>query len=114
MGGGTADDTPSRHFGKRWTNAETIHGTLGSTTTLQLPRNCRSASSCAAHYLQARNHHFEAVVNAGRKSDAENPTQRQRKIERSKHPQGVAKNRKTEWKPLDRRELSRFYRTKQE
>ncbi len=71
MGGGTADDTPSRHFGKRWTNAETIHGTLGSTATLQLPRNCRSASSCAAHYLQARNHHFEAVVNAGRKSDAE-------------------------------------------
>ena len=44
----------------------------------------------------------------------QNPTQRQRKIERSKHPQGVAKNRKTEWKPLDRRELSRFYRTKQE
>ena len=44
----------------------------------------------------------------------QNPTQQQRKIERSKHPQGVAKNRKTERKPLDRRELSRFYRTKQE
>ena len=84
MGGGTADDTPSRHFGKRWTNAETIHGTLGSTTTLQLPRNCRSASSCAAHYLQARNHHFEAVVNAGRKSDAENPTQKIRRSDSAK------------------------------
>ena len=30
-----------------------------------------SPAIAAAHYLQARNHHFEAVVNAGRKSDAE-------------------------------------------
>jgi len=41
-----------------------------------------SPAIAAAHYLQARNHHLEAVVNAGRKSDAEsdaataqNPTQ---------------------------------------
>ena len=37
-----------------------------------------SPAIAAAHYLQARNHHFEAVVNAGRKSDAataQNPTQ---------------------------------------
>ena len=45
---------------------------------------------------------------------AQNPTQLQRKTERSKLPQGVAKNRKTEWKPIDRRELSQFYRAKQE
>ncbi len=30
-----------------------------------------SPAIAAAHYLQARNHHFEAVVNAGRKSSAE-------------------------------------------
>ena len=30
-----------------------------------------SPAIASAHYLQARNHHFEAVVNAGRKSDAE-------------------------------------------
>ncbi len=30
-----------------------------------------SPAIAAAHYLQARNHHFEAVVNVGRKSDAE-------------------------------------------
>jgi len=29
-----------------------------------------SPAIAAAHYLQARNHHFETVVNAGRKSDA--------------------------------------------
>ena len=45
---------------------------------------------------------------------AQNSTQRQRKIERSKLPQGVAKNHKTEWKPIDRRDLSRFRPTKQE
>ena len=31
----------------------------------------RKPAIASAHYLQARNHHFEAVVNAGRKSDAE-------------------------------------------
>jgi hypothetical protein len=35
----------------------------------------------------------------------------QREIERSKHPQGVAKNRKTEQNSSD---LSQFYRAKQE
>jgi hypothetical protein len=30
-----------------------------------------SPAIAAAYYLQARNHHFEAVVNVGRKSDAE-------------------------------------------
>ena len=44
----------------------------------------------------------------------QNPAQRQRKIKRSKLPQRAAKNRKTEWKPIDRRELSRFRPTKQE
>ena len=42
----------------------------------------------------------------------QNPTQRQRKIERSKHPQRIAKNRKTEWKPIDRPELSQVFRTR--
>ena len=43
----------------------------------------------------------------------QNPTQRQRKIERSKHPQRAATSRKTEWKLIDRPELSQFYRAKQ-
>jgi len=65
-----------------------------------------SPAIAAAHYLQARNHHFEAVVNAGRKSSA--PTAQNRA------QQASATSRKTEQKPIDRRELSRFYRTKQE
>ena len=69
-----------------------------------------SPAIAAAHYLQARNHHFEAVVNAGRKSSAESsaPTAQNRA------QQASATSRKTEQKPIDRRELSRFYRTKQE
>ena len=65
-----------------------------------------SPAIASAHYLQARNHHFEAVVNAGRKSSA--PTAQNRA------QQASATSRKTEQKPIDRRELSRFYRTKQE
>ena len=32
--------------------------------------------------------------------------------DRSRLPQGITRNRKTEWKPIARRELSRFYRTR--
>ena len=38
----------------------------------------------------------------------QNPTQRQRKIRRSRLPQGIKKNRKTESKQLACPELSRF------
>jgi len=61
--------------------------------------------TCAQSYIPVEN---------PTQNPAQNPAQRQRKIERSKLPQRVAKNRKTEWKPVDRRELSRFYRAKQE
>ena len=32
--------------------------------------------------------------------------------DRSRLPQGITRNRKTEWKPIAHRELSRFYRTR--
>ena len=59
-----------------------------------------SPAIAAAHYLQARNHHFEAVVNAGRKSDAEsdaataqNPTQQASARRRKESQDGVETTR---------------------
>ena len=59
-----------------------------------------SPAIAAAHYLQARNHHFEAVVNAGRKSDAEsdaataqNPTQQASARRRNESQDGVETTR---------------------
>ena len=58
-----------------------------------------SPAIAAAHYLQARNHHFEAVVNAGRKSDAEsdaataqNPTQQAPAKNRKESQDGIETN----------------------
>ena len=67
-----------------------------------------SPAIAAAHYLQARNHHFEAVVNAGRKSDAESDAA----TAQNRAQQASATNRKTEWKPIDRPELSQVFRAR--
>ena len=85
------------------TTTRTGYGSRSATVTA-------TSLAAAAHYLQARNHHFEAVVNAGRKSSAESsaPTAQNRA------QQASATSRKTEQKLIDRPELSQFYRAKQE
>ena len=94
------------------TGVAALTSSTATITTTRTGYGSRSATvtatslAAAAHYLQARNHHFEAVVNAGRKSIA--PTAQNRA------QQASATSRKTEQKLIDRPELSQFYRAKQE